>query len=319
MTPTSPFRALLNRLARSSWTLRGRVNQLHEKVDRLTEAVDKLLDEQKQDGKWRQIFRRQVNALLRHSYLADGDIPAPRALLGRRFRLRSQNEEDGLILALLKAGGLKTRRFVEIGSGSTGGNSATLAIDLGWEGLMIDASRKAVEQLRAAVSSNPAVTAVRAVVSPDNVNAIIAEHGLAGEVDLLSIDVDSIDYWIFEALTVCSPRIVVLEYNALFGPTLALTLPNEPKPADAPKGYAGASLAALDKLARRKGYRLVLCEETGINAFFLRNDVATGIPTLTSEAAWRPLLNRHDPLGGSRKDIDIMTIVRTRGLPLVEV
>src|SRR3972149_4962800 len=86
----------------------------------------------------------------------------------------------------------------------------------------------------------------------------------------------------------------------------ALTRPTPPRPADAPKGYAGASLAALDKLARRKGYRLVLCEETGINAFFLRNDVATGIPTLTSEAAWRPLLNQHAPLGVSRKELDIM-------------
>lgn len=315
----NPLRRLLDRYARSSHTLRGRINQLHEKVDRLTEAVDKLLEAQKQDEKWRSIFRRQLNAVIRQFYLSDGDVPAAHALAGKRFRLRSQNEEDGVILALLKAGGLKTRRFVEIGSGSTGGNSAILAAEFGWSGLMVDASRKAIEQAKTTFGSNPGVKAVRAFVSPDNINSLVTEHGFAGEVDLLSIDIDSIDYWILEALTACAPRVLVMEYNALFGPTRALTLPNAPKPDDAPKGYSGASLAALEKLAGRKGYRLVLCEEAGINAFFLRKDIAPDIPGLTSEQAWRPWIDKHDATGLRHKDIDIFDVVQQRGLPLVEV
>jgi hypothetical protein len=322
MTHSAPYRLLRrlrDRYSRSSWTLRGRVNQLHEKVDRLTEAIDGLLDARKQDEKWRSIFRRQLNAVIRHFYLDDSGVAAPHALAGRRFRLRSQNEEDGIILALLKAGALKTRRFVEIGSGSTGGNSAILAAEFGWSGLMVDASRKAVEQAATTFAVNPGVKAVRAFVSPGNVNALLAEHGLSGEVDLLSIDIDSIDYWVLEALSVCSPRLLVMEYNALFGPALSLTLPNAPKPEDAPKGYSGASLAALEKLARRKGYRLVLCEEAGINAFFLRNDIAPAVPGLTAEQAWRPWIDKHDVTGLRHKAIDIFEVIRRTGLPLVEV
>lgn len=318
--PTHPnmFRALRNVLATSTWTTRGRVNNLHEKVDRLTEAVDKLLAAQKQDEKWRGVFRRQVSAVLRNLYI-DADVPAPYALAGTRFRLRSQNEEDGIILSLMKAGGLHTRRFVEIGSGSTGGNAATLAADFGWSGLMVDASRKAIEQAKATFAFNPGVTAVRATVTPHTINTLVTEHGFAGEVDLFSIDVDSIDYWLLDALTACSPRVLIMEYNALFGPTRAVTLPNAPKPAHAPKGYSGASLAALETLARRKGYRLVLCEEVGINAFFLRHDVAPHVPGLTAADAYRPWIDKHDVTGMKHKDIDIDEVVRQANLPLVEV
>ncbi|MEW6319675.1 MAG: class I SAM-dependent methyltransferase [Acidobacteriota bacterium] len=312
------FNALHRFFSTSSWTVRGRVNQLHEKVDRLTEAVDQLLDAQKQDEKWRSVFRRQMNAVIRHFYL-ETDVPAPYGLAGQRFRLRSQNEEDGIILALMKAGGASTRKFVEIGSGSTGGNAATLAADFGWSGLMVDASRKAIEQAKQTFAFNPGVVAVRAMVTPETINSLIETHGFAGEIDLLSIDVDSIDYWLLEAVTVCRPRVLIMEYNALFGPSRAVSLPNAPKPDNAPKGYSGASLAAIEKLARRKGYRLVLCEESGINAFFLRHDVAPAVPGLAPEQAYRPWIDKHDVTGLKKKDIDIDDVIRQSGLPLVEV
>jgi outer membrane murein-binding lipoprotein Lpp len=156
----------------SSWTVRGRVNALHAKVDRLADAVerlqaaqarddkrdlsgklDRLAEEvaeihgaQKQDEKWKSLFRRQMNSVIRYFYLVDSDVAAPHALAGRRFRLRSQNEEDGIVLALLKAGALRTRRFVEIGSGGTDGNSGVLAADFGWSGLMVPASAKAASE-----------------------------------------------------------------------------------------------------------------------------------------------------------------------------
>ena len=247
------FRKLADRYARSPWTLRGRVNALHEKVDRLTEALDRMhsvhkrdadvsrgrihdleahlgrIDAaladadartraaRKQDERWRVIFRRQVNAMIRGLFLSDVEAPAAAALMRRRFRLRSQNEEDGIILALMKAGAMKTRRFVEIGCGSSGGNAAMLAAELGWSGLMVDASRKAVARARLSFSSNPNVTVLHARVAPESIDALLAEHGSSGEVDLLSIDIDSIDYWVFEAISASSARVLVMEYNALFG------------------------------------------------------------------------------------------------------
>jgi hypothetical protein len=82
------LRRLVNVYSSSAWSLRGRVNQLHEKVDRLTETLDRMVAAQKQDEKWRAVFRRQLNAVIRHLYLSDADVPSPYGLAGRRFRLR---------------------------------------------------------------------------------------------------------------------------------------------------------------------------------------------------------------------------------------
>ena len=289
------------------------------KLDRLTALVEDIAARQKQDDKWRGIFRRQMEALLRHAYLSDSDIPAPYGLAARRFRLRSQNEEDGITLTLLKCAGVTTRRFVEIGSGGKGGNSAVLAFDMGWSGLMVDASGTAVTMLRNLLGANPNVTFVQSFVTAAKFNNLLRKHGMTGEIDLMSIDIDSTDYWLLDALEVCSPRVLIMEYNALFGPTRAVTLPNAPPPPHRPKGYSGASLAALEKLARRKGYRLVFCEEMGVNAFFLRNDLAPAIPGLTPEQAYRRWLDRRDPSESHLQEIDIYALIEQGGLPLVDV
>ena len=287
------------------------------KLDHLTRVVDDLAARQKQDAKWRAIFRVQLEALVRDAYLADSELPSDRSLALRRFRLRSQNEEDGLAIALLKAAGITNRTFVEIGSGGTGGNSAVLAFDLGWKGLMVDASSGALRNLRNLLSANPQVKFVRSFVTSANINDLLRENGMTGEIDLMSIDIDSCDYWLLDALEACSPRVLIMEYNSLFGPRRSVTLPNVPPPDSRPKGYSGASLTALEKVAARKGYRLVICEEKGVNAFFLRNDVAPSIPGLKAHQAYRAWVDR---LGTTRtKDIDVFALCEEHKLPLVEV
>ena len=230
-----------------------------EDVASAQKQVSKVLANQKADERYRQTFRLQLAALVRAQYLPT-DIPAPLALNARRFRLRSQHEEDGIILALLDAAGVTTRRFVEIGCGGSGGSAAVLAHDMAWGGLMVDASTRAVSMARHELRTNAGVTVVQAMVTPDNINTLIREHGCAGEIDLLSIDVDSVEYWLMKALDACTARVLVLEYNAYFGPTRAVTTPVEGPPANRPIEYFGASLAALEQVAREKGYRLVLCE-----------------------------------------------------------
>lgn len=299
--------------------LRRELVALHEKLNEMSAVLDRLVWQGKQDAKWKAIFRKQLAAVIRAQYL-DSDLPAPHALEARRFRLRSQNEEDGIVLALLKATGIRDRRFVEIGSGGTGGNSSVLAYELAWTGLMIDASGSAVRAARTMYAARPNVTIERQFVTSDNIDELVTKYGFAGEVDLLSIDVDSIDYWLLDALTVTRPRVLVVEYNALFGPDRAVTLPNVPKPKGVPKGYFGASLSALDRCAQRKGYRLVLCEDAGINAFFVRMDLAPDVPTLTPAQAWRPKSDRYDVTGEvPALDVDIYKMIAEHGLPLVDL
>src|SRR5262245_2715768 len=253
------------------------------------DAIDRRL---KVEQKWRKIFTNQLSSVVRRLWLPVHNLRPPHDLRASRFRLRSQNEEDGMLFALLERAGWGACRFGEIRSWSSSGNAAVLASECAWIGLMIDVSSDAVGSGRRRFASNAGVRFVEARVTPENVNVLLEREGFAGEVDVLSIDIDSHDYWIFEALTVCSPRILILEYNALFGPNRRVTIPLGQSVDGAPKGYGGASLAALAQLASERGYRLVACEDAGVNAFFLRADVAPLVPAVPVDQAFRPLSSR---------------------------
>lgn len=295
------------------------VAALHRRLDELAGVLRSVVTAQEQESKWRANIRRDLQALLRHTYAEDLAADAGFGLNARRFRLRSQNEEDGMTLALLKAAGAPGRRFVEIGCGRSGGNSAVLAYELGWTGLMVDASRTATQHASRTFAINPGVCVICSDVRVDNINELVASHGLTGEVDFFSLDVDSYDYWLLDALTACSPRVLVMEYNALFGPDRAVTVPYDAPFNSAPKGYGGASLAALEKLGHRKGYRLVGCENSGVNAFFLRSDLAPAVPGLSAKEAFRPVLSRTETVEDVERAFDIFRVAKKHKLPLVEV
>ncbi len=184
---------------------------------------------------------------------------------------------------------------------------------------MVDASQRAASMARHELRTNPGVTVVQAMVTPDNINALVRAHGCAGEIDLLSIDVDSIEYWLMKALDACTARVLVLEYNAYFGPTRAVTIPATDIPANRPIEYFGASLAALEQVAREKGYRLVLCEQTGVNAFFVRHDLAPELAGRTAEEAFRPFRHRARPGEEMTTEAEAFATIAGAGLSLIDV
>ena len=118
---------------------------------------------------------------------------------------------------------------------------------------------------------------MREWVDRETINDIIAKHGVRGEIDLLSIDLDGVDYWVWEALDVIRPRVVVVETQCIWGADAAVTVPYardfKAPLVDGFGIYGGASLPAFVKLGRRKGYRLVGAQALGFNAFFLRDDL----------------------------------------------
>lgn len=235
-------------------------------------------------------LERKLEAVLRLQAVDPQALPYPQRLLVQRFGLYSQHEEDGIVWALLKEGGMPTRAFVDIGCGRNGGNSGFLAKELGFRGLMVDAS-PTIETTQAMFGSER-VRVVREFVTAENLSDLLSRHDSTGEIDLLSIDVDGNDLWIWSAATECSPRVVVMEYNASWGPARALTIPYDPdfqrskQPAELRGRYFGASLPALVALGRGRGYRLVCVDQEGINAFFLRDDVAPHVPALEPSAAF---------------------------------
>lgn len=232
-----------------------------------------------------------VPSLVRKMYLADVKLSPPYDLQAERFSFSSQNDEDGLVLALFKRIGMTNCRFVELGCGMNGGNSGFLASEMGWHGLMVDARDDAIRKIVIRFTGHN-VTARHLALTRDNVNPLIEECGLTGEIDLLSIDIDGMDYWIWQAITACNPRMVAIEYNWLFGPEMAVTVPYTATfdlGAIGLRSYHGASLAALVHLGRTKGYRLVATER--VNAFFLRQDVAPEIQEIDAKHGYRAPLN----------------------------
>ena len=277
-------------------------------------------DLDKRHGKWTKLIRGQVSAVVRRLYMPDEVFSDVRTLNANRFQLHSQHEEDGILTALFQRAGVTSRRFVEIGCGRSGGNAAMFVKELGWTGLMLDASELSIKRQRSLYGHRPGMVSVCAKVTPGTINDILTKHGFDGEVDLFSIDIDSYEYWVLNNVEVCRPRVLVVEYNALFGPERAVTVPYKEFPADAPRLYRGASLAALEKAARSKGYRLVLCENEGCNAFFLRDDVIPELPGITPGEAFRPALVRQsigDRIVG--EDVDFFEVLSEKELPLVEV
>jgi hypothetical protein len=313
-TSVNPIRSLLRRVGAAAFGTSATersladVNRRLTRIERQLAAVEKI---------WQRTRHLEpaVQALLRERYLDSNTLSYPERLTARRFRISSQNQEDGLTLALLSEVGVTERRFVEIGSGLSGGNSGFLARECGWSGLMVDGDADHMAQVGRRF---PTVTAVAAWVTRDNVNDLITAHRGAGEPDLFSLDLDGNDYWIWEATTACSPRIVILEYNSMFGANRSVTVPYDPAfdRHHHHTMYYGASLTALARLSARKGYRLVAVEPTGVNAFFVRNDLAPHIPACEPQRAFH-LLEKYDVM--MLQGEDVFRHVEKAGLSLVEI
>ena len=224
-------------------------------------------------------------------------------LRASELRVHSQNGEDGIVLGIFSEIGVTDRRFVEIGV-ETGRecNTANLSLNLGWSGLLVEGDAELAAEAARFYGTHPAVAGGQVVAAHGfadvgNVNTLISRHGFRGELDLLSIDVDGNDYWLWEALEVIDPRVVVIEYNASLGLDGARVVRYEPtfrRKEKHPSGwYHGASLPALAKLASRKGYVLVGCDSLGVNAFFVRADAARGhFEALAPEEAFYPIAGR---------------------------
>ena len=232
----------------------------------------------------------------RTAIAADRPLP-PVAETG--FRVFSEVDEDGVILFLLACAGLDRGRFVDIGAGDcvTASNCANLAFNLGFHGLFIDGDRARIDAGRRLYANHPDTRThppqtLHSFITRENVDDTVAGAGFSGEIDVLSIDIDGNDYWIWEAISCVEPRIVVIEthpeyrhedvcapYRADFDWRQAD--PDEP---------VGASPAAMKRLGEQLGYRLVGGNRFGFNACFLRDDLATDlVPAIGVEE-----LLRHD-------------------------
>jgi len=222
------------------------------------------------------------------------EIEHNRALLGRmmaqqlpthvsrladaEFKVFSQFGDDGIIQYLIRSVDTPPESFIEFGVETyRESNTRFLLWNDNWRGLVIDGSPTNVATIRGLPESwRHDLTSVAGFITRENINDLFADAGFTGEIGLLSIDIDGNDYWVWEAVEVVSPVIVVVEYNSVFGPDAAVSVPYSPsftrRAAHHSNLFFGASLRALCALGEHKGYSFVGCNSNGNNAFFVRTD-----------------------------------------------
>ncbi|MEO1230604.1 MAG: hypothetical protein AAFZ18_17040 [Myxococcota bacterium] len=209
-------------------------------------------------------------------------------LAAAEHRVFSQNGEDGVLAALFDRLGAGRRTFVEFGiQDGREGNAVLLADVAGWSGLFLEPDPSHFAALEAKYRLCPRVHTRSDRITSASLDPILREVGLFDDLDLLSIDVDGDDYWIWRGSAV-RPRVLVIEYNA----SLRLDPIVQPPHAEPWDGTCavGASLETLARLGKAKGYGLVHAELAGVNAFFVREDLLSqaGLRACSAAEVYRP-------------------------------
>ena len=219
-------------------------------------------------------------------------------------RVFSQNGEDGIVEEILRRIGPGSNTFVEFGSSNgTVCNCAYLVKKKGWRGLFMEGDPQRFEGLRATFAAFPDVKTVCARISAKNIEQLFADADVPADLDLLSIDIDGNDYWVWKAITSWQPRIVIVEVNGQKRPPERWVMPEDDNHSWSGTDYYGASLAAMRDLGREKGYVLVGTESRGVNAFFVRSDLVTEDKFPDTELAYHYSPPTYGPyLGGHRPD-----------------
>ncbi len=244
------------------------------------------------------------------------------------FRVFSQWGEDGILQKLTRAIEIPNRTFIEFGvEDFTQANCRFLMVKDYWSGFVIDGSPVAIGRLRAAYDNwRYDLGSTQAFITRENINELLARSGFDQDLGVLSVDIDGVDYHVLEAITGFKPRILIVEYNAIFGADRAITVPYRADffrtAAHHSNLYFGASLAAFRHLAERLGYTFVGTTTSGVNAFFVRNDcVNDEIAPLARTAGYTPSKVRESrdadgrpTLIGGPARLEII-----RGLPVIDV
>lgn len=177
----------------------------------------------------------------------------------------SQAGEDGVIRQILSLLPATDRWCVEFGAwdGVHLSNVRRLILEENYHAVLVEANVSKFRSLVQTYAGNENVQPVNAFVSfdPDNgLDRILASHRIPKDFDFLSIDIDGNDYHVWGAIEEYRPKIVCIEFNP--------TIPSEVDFVQArdPRTMQGASLLALDRLARAKQYELVCA--LPFNAFF---------------------------------------------------
>lgn len=244
------------------------------------------------------------------------------------WKVFSQWGEDGILDFLVRTVPIANETFIEFGvENFTESNCRYLLQASDWQGFVIDGSDTHVEDIhRHPWFWKHDLRAVSQFITAENIDDLLMQSGFDGDLGILSVDIDGVDWFILQSITTFRPRILVVEFNPVFGQTRKVSVPYDPSFQRSRKHhsnlYWGASIAAFEWLAAKRGMTLVGTGRMGANAFFVRNDLMT--PHL-NELARAPyncnfrFRESRDPSGrldylGQQERIEVL-----RGMPLFNV
>jgi hypothetical protein len=223
--------------------------------------------------------QEEIKILLGNLNNKINSINQPKDLKDIEFKVFSQFGDDGIIQYLIEKIDIPNeyKNFIEFGvENYTESNTRYLLFNNNWSGLIMDSSRKNVNEI---INSNYYwkfdLEVICEFINRDNINELITKSRIDKRIGLLSIDIDGNDYWVWEKIDVIEPIIVIVEFNSNFGFEHKISIPYDKKfernKAHYSNLYWGTSLKALKYLSKIKGYSFVCTNSSGNNAYFVKS------------------------------------------------
>jgi len=260
---------------------------LTTRVARLENLVHQTTQNQRQQLEHLALLQGRALAL------QNADRAPLRTLQDAEFKVFSQYGEDGILQYLIRETGItaQEKSFIEFGvQDYVESNTRFLLMNDNWRGLILDGSAAYMDSVKNQdLYWRYDLTAVAAWIDRDNINDLITGAGFGGGIGILSVDIDGNDYWVWENITAVNPVIVVVEWNSVFGPRHAVSVPYDPAFDRHKAHYSalfwGASISAFAHLGRKKGYALLGSNTAGNNLFFVHEDRLGRLTPRTPEEA----------------------------------
>jgi hypothetical protein len=211
-------------------------------------------------------------------------------LLRAGFSFFSQVDEDGITLEILKRIGSRREKqagsFVELGVGDGTENNTLVLAAMGWKGFWFggeDVDRSIIGSFTGRLKF------FKCWVTKETLAQEILPHVQAiDDLDVFSLDLDGNDWYFCEQILNAGvrPKLWIQEYNGNFPPEVDWCIPYDENHRWEENIYFGASLLAYTSLFKKYGYKLIACNVTGVNAFFVREEFVSSfsdVPISDSE------------------------------------
>ncbi len=240
------------------------------------------------------------------------------------FQVFSQWGDDGIIQFLISKIDFPNKTFIEFGvENYIESNTRFLLLNDNWTGYVIDGSSKNIDYIKSDIISWACeLYAEVAFINAENINELLKKSNFDLEIGILSIDIDGNDYWIWKAINIINPIIVIIEYNSVFGKNTTWTVPYDPGFVREEKHssilYFGASLKSLVILAEQKGYGFIGCNSKGNNAYFIRKDKIGNFKIKTADEGYVLSKFRETTLGRERVS-GLNRIKLIEGLDVIDI